>query len=1161
MSLGVIDFNKKPLDMEIYLAKPDKTIIAKLKDAYNKKLHISFGEIGQISFSIPYDVDRNHSMTRTPYIDNIRERYLIKVKIGNDVDWYIINKITQISEDSDSKQINAMLLSYELKDKIIRIYNTENSGPKTCTQVLTDALNGTLWSVGTITAAFDVVKRSFDVSSKTALDFIYEIAETFKGVIQWNTDNREISIVEESSIGQNKGLRFSYEKYLKSINKESSVEDMATRLYVFGKDDLSINRVNPTGTNYIEDFSYFMYPFQQDNLGNVLKHSNYMSDNLCKAIIDYNTLVSSKQGDFSNFLSQKEVKITDKDEKELEITILEFEKSQIEDIKDVQQAVSTYNELKYNYSNITTASTFSLESGVSGKKHAVLMKVVNPTGLTVTYKFGANAPVNKNLIANTWTVVSKESVNPDTNIVITVSGTGSTVVHIVTIEIKNYEYDGIIYEGNSIISSGSVNSILTTTDLETSWRTVKTGDRVYVENGTTPGYQEEGNPGSDFIGIVQSVDLSDADNHKIVLDRQFTAGTYSSGYRITGLDSNSAIINNYCLDSKESELSLANYELGVINADIASIDNDIENLRNEISIENNFNANEIEERSFYIIEREFYDQNYVDDEVLYEDAKKEFDKIKEPQIIINVDIVNFLEIVESQKDWEKLSIGDTIGVYYEKFNLNITARLIEIDYDYESGNVNVTIANIKDVEDDRKKIYKMIYKSVSSSTKVNINKNKWDQTTTDLGKIGEIINNKWDTATREIAAGVNESVIINGRGITILDPNDPLKLLRATHGILGISSDGGASFRHAITSQGILAERLYGQIITGNNLIIGDADGVLQILGNKATITDDQLNEVMKFGLYETSPSDKFGILLQKFDISNNITHKVIMDKDDGFKIKRNIGGGNYEDIVYIDLNGKIVIKDLIATGTITTPSLTVANIDVNDLIYNATEGLRTFGTWIKGDMIEVNTISANKIKTSELIVGDNITLGPNAVITYGQVTGGPPANADNTYSTIGNDRLTYINSTGIYTGTLQANQIIAGTITGFTIQTSANANSKIILDSTNGLRAIDGSGNVTVQITTAGSATFKGSIQSGSTITGSSITGGSISVSTDVSIGSTLIIDPTNFGAGVQWGSGVTQKAKIYLDPVTSALTISADGPIYAGSQRIDQPIVAVFG
>ncbi len=58
----------------------------------------------------------------------------------------------------------------------------------------------------------------------------------------------------------------------------------------------------------------------------------------------------------------------------------------------------------------------------------------------------------------------------------------------------------------------------------------------------------------------------------------------------------------------------------------------------------------------------------------------------------------------------------------------------------------------------------------------------------------------------------------------------------------------------------------------------------------------------------------------------------------------------------------------------------------------------------------------------------------------YGDITGiKPPSNADNTFGTIGSNRLTYIDGNGIYTGTLTANQI--NVISGLTLGSNATIN------------------------------------------------------------------------------------------------------------------------
>jgi hypothetical protein len=59
--------------------------------------------------------------------------------------------------------------------------------------------------------------------------------------------------------------------------------------------------------------------------------------------------------------------------------------------------------------------------------------------------------------------------------------------------------------------------------------------------------------------------------------------------------------------------------------------------------------------------------------------------------------------------------------------------------------------------------------------------------------------------------------------------------------------------------------------------------------------------------------------------------------------------------------------------------------------------------------------ITAKSIETSTLVVGDNIEMGPNAILSWEQVDGRP--------------NTTYIGPDGLYTGWIQAEQITAGTI------------------------------------------------------------------------------------------------------------------------------------
>ncbi len=175
------------------------------------------------------------------------------------------------------------------------------------------------------------------------------------------------------------------------------------------------------------------------------------------------------------------------------------------------------------------------------------------------------------------------------------------------------------------------------------------------------------------------------------------------------------------------------------------------------------------------------------------------------------------------------------------------------------------------------------------------------------------------------------------------------------------------------------------------------------------------------------------------------------------------------------------------------------------------TEGGRFSGHSIE-DMTIVNgkivSLEASKITTQHakiqtaqiesLEVGDNVAMGPNATISWSQVTNQP------SIPTVPS----YITSTKITSTTIESPTITGGTITG-------------------------------------------GSITSNS----------AINVNTDAYIGEKLILNNLNFSAGVHWGAAWPPTAAVYIDPMAKCLHLSSEGEVRANGQRIDVPPVAVFG
>ncbi len=230
---------------------------------------------------------------RNPSIDNLKPRYLIKLETSHNEqyneefkeyeEWFMIgNKlIDEMDEDKDFKTINCIPLPNELADKnIINYTYTENNieTPQNATHVLTDILTivydvtnikDALWTIGYINPIYDCVYRVFSISNKSVLDFLLsDFINTFeKSILIFDTVNRTINLYHSDDVGLDRGLVFSYGRYLKTLNQEINTEKFCTKLKVFGNNDLSIEDVNPTGKNYLLNFDTFMLPYQEKLVG------------------------------------------------------------------------------------------------------------------------------------------------------------------------------------------------------------------------------------------------------------------------------------------------------------------------------------------------------------------------------------------------------------------------------------------------------------------------------------------------------------------------------------------------------------------------------------------------------------------------------------------------------------------------------------------------------------------------------------------------------------------------------------------------------------------------------------------------------------------------------------------------------------------------------
>jgi len=791
--VGEIDKNLKPKEPNIYLCKPNRQRIALLSEAKNKVVNYKYNNTHEFTFTLPYKVKKHNQTVHNEHIELIRGRYLLEVN----EEYFIIDKFEKLAEyKTELLNVHAYHLPYELRDKSVRAYK----GVKKLREALTDTLlKQTDWQIDYIDGEVDTQYRVFDVTEQTLLQFIYEAAKNFNVVVYWNSKDKTVSFYKQENLGNNKGLFINDKKYLKQIMESIDYDSVCTRLKCYGHQGLTFNDISPIGQNYIENFSAFMYPYEEtiideeNDIYEVISHSYYMSDGLCHNIIKYNNFIESKLGDFEDLLQSKSL----------------YE----------SQLLTLNNQLK---------------------------------------------------------------------------------------------------------------------DLE--------------------------------------IELA------IILDNLDTANA-------NGLPTGDIISQK---NNKVNQINDKRDEIYIVEKHISDINDEILALQQEFALENHFTPEQIVERNSYIIERTFTNDAYLISQDLYDAGVEALNNLIYPPIDINIDIVNFLKVVNCQNDWDKLGIGDIITFSYPNFGIHIQAKILALTIDYENNNINLNIGNYKRMCKDEDYLREMLYKTTTTSSQIDMNKIWWDISQENKTYINQIINNAWDANKNAVVAGNNNQVEIGIRGIIIKDPDDPMNYLVAKNGVLAITNDGGNTWKNAITKSGIAAEHIFGSIIIaqeGNfdQIRILDDDGEpLAEIGKYLSQDGETEKRGIKIagGALEIVGAGTDGFLVLGADYNNLVIDsengitvtrsdskvRILINATDGIKIQNSSDNGTtWLDVLSFDENGNGIFKGIVDAQDYQINGVSILNEDnkIKEEFVDVVVSNTVITETLYADKGNIVDLTVNKLDTS----------------------------------------------------------------------------------------------------------------------------------------------------------------------------------------------------
>lgn len=308
--------HQENLILDITLCKSDynRTEMQSIVTAYNKEFNKHLSNIDELTFDIPKYL--KGSIINDEY-EMLKHDHVIKLQFDNLTQYFIIKEINEkIDGKKIIKSITAYSYEYIFNSKIIIQWIQEQ---KSLTDTMTILLSEfPAWALGETKASIMVKERTLEASEQTYYDFMTDIQKSFQCYFEFDTVNRLINIKEITSVGIDRGFIMSQSNYMKSIDIEANYANVVTRLYAYGKDNLHIATKTINGKMYLQKLDYFIAPFEResDGLGgwNIIKHSQFMTDDLCNALYDYFDFLDLKQPEMTVLLNEMSVLLSEYDE-------------------------------------------------------------------------------------------------------------------------------------------------------------------------------------------------------------------------------------------------------------------------------------------------------------------------------------------------------------------------------------------------------------------------------------------------------------------------------------------------------------------------------------------------------------------------------------------------------------------------------------------------------------------------------------------------------------------------------------------------------------------------------------------------------------------------------------------------------------------------------
>lgn len=975
-----IAFDKfgRPEPPTLLLQTADERTIGTLPNVANLKITVNFSETSEISFDLPAYSDG----VPTPLYDKVvgykvirTEHYGIFLLMKPEISGDGIEEIKSVTGYSLEKKLENK--QFFLEEGTFNFWNPAAPDDTILGRIL-EVSPG--WKAGYVAPSLIGRYRTFDQYDDYALSFLYDDAmDTFRCVVVFDVYNKTINAYDADDDVSTLPIYLGFDNLVTDLDITELTDELVTAMTPSGADDLDIRQVNPTGTNWIYDISYFI---ENGDIPSALaeKWTEWQKSVLNRQEY-YKGLVGLRASATARLLSEQ-AKLVDR-------------KAELDDLTN-QQSV--------------TIQALALETTADGK--ASQQKKLDE--------------INANMEKKKKEVADQEAVVADIKTTLDASNPDSYPAQIKAVndELKLTAFftaDEYALLRHYFIEQPLSDDTFVASDVDTA----VTGESSKVTNGAIA-ISDSTLAQVDF-GEIKKKMYTIAGGTAVV-----TAANKMSISIIRGTLEHKAgdefVFSLYCGEMKIGEKN-APSGLITLTGTLSNLKNDIHEVNDKevITYEGTSLSFDITTADLYMTTNVSDYQKYSVEMELYDHAVKTLADVASPTYEFSVETGNFIWAQEFEPFRKGLELGK--GVYLRLPNDEvITPVLIGFDLDFEDQEkLSLTFSNRFKRHDNVANLKEMIENSYSSSRSFDAAKYTYNQTANQASKVSEFMNSSLDAAVNSIIGAKNQSVRIDGAGLHIGEPDSPYQI-RIINGMIAMSDDGFQSAKVAIghfaTDElgdhwGVNADIIGGKLLIGNGLVIEapNDDGVMQF---KVDATGAWLYNstfvLAKDGGGKILIDPRYGIASGKGDLytTNGTTvtpsfidedGKIVFDDDitlkglkipkgTNFYIDANDGKAYFRGNIYAEdgiFNGTVYAKDGEFTGKVTaTSGKFTGEIEATGGTFSGTLKATTLDGTLKGGQ-DGGTITGVSLDIGngafQVDSSGNVTI-KSGKISWGAVTG-----------------------------------------------------------------------------------------------------------------------------------------------------------------------------